>query len=193
MPDDDPLPKPRIRQLLLSLAVAFTVLLSACKNDIQQILAFENMAELPAQSAKNIEILYSDSAQLKLKIFAPQLDRFVSEEETIMDFPLGIRVDFYSPTGEIDTELTANYAQYFETEEYWEVSNDVVVVNREGTVINSEFLTWDMKKEKIFSDKYVKITSDDEIIMGEGFESDQNFIDYEILKPTGIINLETTE
>ncbi len=186
---DDPFPHSRYLVVRLFSIVLITLLVSSCKNDIQQILAFENMHELPAQSALEIEIMYSDSAMVKMKIQAPVLNRFTNTDEPYMDFPKGLRVEFYTQQGSIETELTANYGQFFEAKEIWEVSNDVIVINREGTIINSEFLTWDMKKEKIYSDKYVKITSKDEIIMGDGFESDQNFVDYTIFNTTGSFSL----
>lgn len=46
-----------------------------------------------------------------------------------------------------------------------------------------------MKAERIYSDKFVRITTEDEILYGEGFESNQEFTNWKIIKPTGSIKI----
>ena len=55
--------------------------------------------------------------------------------------------------------------------------------------INTELMYWDMKKELVYSDKYVRITTEDEILTGDGFESNQDFSEWKILKPAGVISI----
>jgi hypothetical protein len=40
-------------------------------------------------------------------------------------------------------------------------------------ILNTEYLVWDQKKKIIFSDKKVQVTTPNDIIFGEGFESDE--------------------
>ena len=67
--------------------------------------------------------------------------------------------------------------------------NDVVVVNQKGEQLNTEKLLWDENTGKIYSDEFVKITTPDEIIMGKGFEANQDFSKYKIFKVTGNITV----
>jgi hypothetical protein len=46
------------------------------------------------------------------------------------------------------------------------------------------------KKENIFSDKQVQVTTPNDIIFGEGFESDEQFENWKIQKVTGIFTLD---
>ena len=46
---------------------------------------------------------------------------------------------------------------------------------------------------KIYSDEFVKITTEDEIIMGEGMEANQDFTKWKIHKIKGVINVEEKE
>ena len=71
-----------------------------------------------------------------------------------------------------------------------EAKDGVVVINEKGEKLNTEHLVWDKKTEKITSDVFVKITTDSEVLMGEGLISNQDFTEYRILKPRGIINLD---
>lgn len=176
------------KSILASIIMGASVLFS-CTNDIKQIHFPVDISTLPSQSAKNIEILYSDSAILKIKINAPVLERFTNTDEPYIEFKDGIKVLFYDRYKNVESSLEANYATFDETTETWEAKEDVVVVNKKGEVINTELLIWDRKNELLTSDKFVKITTADEILYGEGFEADQNFNDYTIHNPKGEINL----
>ena len=46
-----------------------------------------------------------------------------------------------------------------------------------------------MNREEVYSDKFVKITTADEILMGDGFVSSQDFNEWKIVKPTGVISI----
>jgi len=64
-----------------------------------------------------------------------------------------------------------------------------VVVNEKNEKLNTEKLEWDEQTGKLYSDQFVKITTPEEIIMGTGFEADQNFNSYRIFKVTGTITV----
>ncbi len=177
-----------IKSIVASLLLGASVLL-ACTNEIKQINFPVDLSTLPVQSAKNIEILYSDSAILKLKVVAPKLERYDNTDNPYIEFTAGIKVFFYDKEQNIVSSLKSNYAIYDEKTEIWEAKEDVVVVNNKGEIINTELLIWDKKLEMISSDKFVKITTADEILYGEGFEADQNFNNYTIYNTTGSLNL----
>ena len=67
--------------------------------------------------------------------------------------------------------------------------NDVEVVNEKGEKLNTEKLIWDERKELLSSDQFVKITTPEEIIMGKGFEANQDFSRYKIFNVTGRITV----
>lgn len=57
----------------------------------------------------------------------------------------------------------------------WEARDRVVVINGEGAKLETDLLYWDMTQERIYSDRYSKLTANGDIIeSSEGFESDQN-------------------
>lgn len=71
-----------------------------------------------------------------------------------------------------------------------EAKDNVVVINDKGERLNTEHLVWDKKTGKITSDVFVEITTENEVIMGEGLVSNQSFTEYKILKTRGIINID---
>ncbi len=62
----------------------------------------------------------------------------------------------------------------------WELRDSVVVVSEKGEILETELLYWNEPKELVWSDRFVKITGKDEIIMGTGFESDPRLTRWKI-------------
>jgi hypothetical protein len=63
------------------------------------------------------------------------------------------------------------------------------VVNEKNEQLNTEHLVWDEQKGLIYSDKFVKINTGKEILMGEGMESDERFNRWKIKRPKGSITI----
>ena len=178
-----------IDKSIMACLLACSIMLFSCENDIKTINSISDIKNFPSQSAKNIEILYSDSAIVKIKIIASEMSRYTNTDEPYIEFSKGIEAIFYSTDKNVESRMTANYAIFYENKDIWEAREDVVVVNKKSEYINTEQLIWDRKKAIFYSDKFVKITSNDEIIYGEGFDADQNFVNYTIHKTRGVINL----
>jgi LPS export ABC transporter protein LptC len=162
----------------------------SCQNDIEIINAITSEIDFPTESIQHIESIYSDSARIEIRIKAPEVKRYGNAIEPFMEFTRGIEVLFYNEQGEINSQLTANFAVYNETEKLWEARDSVVAINVNGEVLNTDLLFWDEEKGLIYSNKFVKITTDDEVLFGEGLEANQDFSDWVIKKPTGTIYLE---
>jgi len=168
--------------------LGMTMLFSCKKNDVEVVNNLTRSDSLPMQSIYNLETIYSDSARKKIQVMAPLVNRFLSEDENNkIVFPEGIRVFFFDRNEEIESWLSSKHAIYYEKEALWEASDSVVTQNSKGEILNTELLYWNEKEERIYSPKYVQITTRDEVIFGEGFESDQSFTYWNITKVKGTI------
>lgn len=165
-----------------------TSFLISCENDIKTVSYYTSAKDVNLETAENVEIIYSELGKPMAKLNAPVLDHFSGENKRL-EMPKGIVVHFYDSLNNVQSELKANFAIRYEKEQKMEAKNNVVIVNRQGHVLNTEHLVWDEKKERIYSDIFVKITTPDEILFGDGFESDQYFEHYEIKKLRGTISL----
>jgi len=176
----------RVVYCILSLLIAFSI--SSCENDIKKVNFLTDKKKFPSESIIGAEILYSDSGRVTGKLVARKLDHYTGERPfTLM--PKGVHVDFYDNDLKPETQLTANYALKYDDKEVLEAKGNVVIINAKGEKLNTEHIVWDQKKETINSDVFVKITTNTEILMGDGLESNQSFTKYKILKIRGIINL----
>lgn len=163
-------------------------MLFACENDINEVKELTSKEHLPLESARNVEVIYSDSGQAKMQLNAPQLDRY-SGDKPYAEFPEGVKVVFFDSLMQVQSQLTSNYAIHREAEDMMEAKKDVVVINEKGEKLNTEHLIWNKAKEMIYTEEFVKITTADEVIMGEGMEADQHFTKYKIKKIKGTISI----
>lgn len=168
--------------IAVTFLVAAIFLFLGCTNSpeaIKQIAVEEDVQPLNVQ--KNIVYEYSDSSFKRLEIRAPEVaDYSHIKDEPYMEFLSGIDVTFYDKHGEPESHLRANYAKRLITEQIWEARGDVVVLNEKGEQLNTERLFWDIRKEIIYSNVFTKITFGEEVMMGDGFEADQNFESYKL-------------
>ena len=171
--------------ILLILMLGF----GGCQNDISIINSITAEDELPVESGKNVEYIYSDSAIIRAKITTPQLDRYVGKKN-YMEMPKGMHVIFYNKEQEVETNLTADYGIGYDDGSgmnKMEAKRNVVVINEKGERLNTEHLIWDAVTKKIYTKEFVKITTKDEVLLGDGLTADQDFSKYTILHPTGTI------
>lgn len=126
-----------------------------------------------------------------MEISAKELNRFETENPYI-EMPKGFQANFFDDSMRVKSKLTADYGIRYERDQKMEARKNVVVVNEKGETLNTEHLIWDERTEKLKSDEFVKITTKGEIIMGTGFEANQDFSKYKIFNIKGTIPINPT-
>lgn len=165
------------------------ILLLSCETDLSKVESIaSNEVSLPVEVSRDIEIIYSDSAIVRAKLRSPVL-KFYKIANPYHEMPAGLKVDFYGPHQNIESTLTAKYGRKFQNQGIIEVKDSVVVVNDKSERLDTERLIWNEKTKKIYTNKFIRITTPDQIIFGEGMEANQNFTNYKIFKIKGIVNI----
>jgi LPS export ABC transporter protein LptC len=171
-----------------SIFILFIVLASSscsdyAKKNVQKMMKGDTL--IFTQEGTNVTIHYNDSGLLKAKLFAPQLIGYKKDGNDIIRMPKGIKAEFYDENGARESYLTADKGISYQTQKITEVTQNVVVMNNKGEKLNTEKLIWDQRKQLIYTDKFVRITTANEVLTGEGMESKQDFSDWKIWKPRG--------
>ncbi len=178
----------------------FFVIISfaACENDIDVVNSITALAEkkLPLESSKNVEFIYSDSAIVRARLKAPQIDRY-GGKKPYLELPLGMNIVFFQETKKEQTNLTANYGIAYDNGngvmEKMEAKGNVIVINEKGEKLNTEHLIWNAFTKKIYTEAFVKITTKDQVIWGDGMEADQDFSEYQIKNVKGEIDIKDAD
>lgn len=166
--------------------------LISCQNEIPTVNELITGNKHPVETGQDVEIIYSDSAKIKMKLFAVQLDRF-SGDKNYIEMPKGMKMHFYNDSSKVSTQLKADYGIRYDDEGKMEAKKHVVVVNVKGDTLNTEHLIWDEHKGRVYTNAFVKIITSDEVIYGDGLESNEDFTKYKITKIKGMFNVADQE
>jgi LPS export ABC transporter protein LptC len=154
-------------------------LLVSCNRKIEKIKK-SDIELLPSQIVKDFVTTYTDSAKKQLVMYSPLLEHYSSHNPEYSEFRFGIRVVFYDGHTDPVGSLSSKYARYEDGRKLWELKDSVVAINEKKERLETELLYWDQDKNIVYTDRFVKITSEDQIIMGTGLESDPRFIKWRI-------------
>lgn len=123
-----------------------------------------------------------------MKVIAAMVYEFENGDR---EFPKGLYIEFYNEFGKLESTLRANEAKFFKKENQWRGRGKVEVKNIEkNEQLNTEELFWKPAEEKIFTEKFVTIRQQGDVIYGEGLEAKQDMSDYIIKKPVGEFEVE---
>ena len=178
---------------ILLLFVFLFLLMCCAPNKTEDINAITNREELPSISWKELDAVATDSGRLIHRLITPELLQFDQKAEPVTEFPQGLHFFSYNINGDIESQIKCNTAKYFQKTELWELRNDVEAVNAKGEVVNTELLYWDMKKKRIYSDQFVKITSTDNVFTGNSFETNEKIDPYVLTKVRGEMDIKEAQ
>jgi LPS export ABC transporter protein LptC len=142
----------------------------------------------PIEISRDVEFILSDSAIVRAKLLTPEMQTFYADEPFV-EMPKGLNVTFYDKQTLPSGYLSANYGKRYTLKRIIEVKDNVVVVNTLHDTFTTEFLTWNERQNKVYTDHYVRVKTKDEIITGKGFTSDLSFTNYEFRNIKGIISV----
>jgi LPS export ABC transporter protein LptC len=175
--------------LILSLMLFYS-----CTNDYNEILSDLDYVDRPILEVENLNVVYTDSGEIAYRVTAPIVEHYTHLEEKPYElYPKGLTFESFSEYPTVESSLMCNYAIKKIDDNLWEVRDDVVIVTLEGDTVKTEQMFWDMNEERIYSDKYVSIRTKNEILYGEGFESDQSFSNGRILNTKGSVYIDDEE
>lgn len=163
---------------------------TSCTTDPKTIERVTKHEHIAMYEAHNVRILYSDSAQILFSMKTVYVRDFTKNDTPYTEYPKGIEVVHYTkyPT-DTSAKLTANYAIRWPQRKVWEAKSKVVCMNVKKEVLNTEYLVWDEAKQKIYTNKFVKITTPTDVITGDGMEANQDFTNWRIKKVRGMISV----
>jgi LPS export ABC transporter protein LptC len=137
----------------------------------------------PLSEAVHVTLYYTEHNLLKVKMTAPRILEFQNGDR---EFPEGIYLEFYDELGALSSTLRANTARYFKEQDQWQGRGNVTVVNlQQHQQLDTEELYWKPDTEKIFTDSFVTIKLESEVIYGKGLDAKQDLSSYTIRKPEG--------
>ncbi len=175
--------------LLRSIAIILGILpfLSSCDDTQDQLNELE-VYEGAFHEVEGLNLWYSDSAIVILMVEAQRLLEFENGDR---EYPEGIYVEFYGKDKVTKSTLKADHAFYTKkTDLYRAVGNVKLVSLEKNQKLSTEELFWSAREKQVYTEKFVIIETEEDVLHGEGLTAAQDFSTYRILKPTGELGLD---
>jgi LPS export ABC transporter protein LptC len=156
----------------------------ACENNVDAVKALGARVS-GIDVGKDVAIYVSNDGKLGAKLTAPLMNRYLEDSSTMIEFPQSIHVDFYKDSNKIESQLSAKYAKYKETENIVFLKEDIIIFNTLGDTLWCKEMYWDQNTGKFYTEKDVVVKQHNPLakIYGKGLEANQNLTDIRIFKP----------
>ncbi len=172
----------------IAVLLAWTAILFSCDNELETIPNLD-VNEMPALTVSKFETIHSDSGRIQLIMKSPLMNRYARVSEPYNEFPEGVEVLFLDGRREPVASISSKYAKYYDNKKLWELRYNVRARNENNELLETELLYWEEEKGIVYTDLFVRITGEERIISGTGFESDTRFSKWEIRNGSAIIYL----
>ncbi|HLS95528.1 MAG TPA: LPS export ABC transporter periplasmic protein LptC [Sphingobacterium sp.] len=129
--------------LFLLGAIAFV----ACENDLRDVEKIANIQqEENVNISKDVTVIYSDSAVVKAELTGPELREY-PDSIGLFEFRKGVLIRFFDENGQESQRIKSDMATRKEKEGLTVFRKNVVVNMADGSIIKTEELFYDEKKQ----------------------------------------------
>ncbi|WP_224491611.1 LPS export ABC transporter periplasmic protein LptC [Robertkochia flava] len=164
------------RYIFLNIVTVFTVtMFFSCKGDnLEEVRRMSEYRQVPVGEASNFELRYTDSLELRAIVKGKVYRDFTNQDFPYQEFPEGVRVDYFSETGDTST-VTANYGVIYSNTKLIDLQGDVNLITSDGKHLQSPQLYFDQVNNWIFTEKDFEFTSQDYDMTGTGIDFNKDF------------------
>ena len=176
----------------LSLAGS-AILLFSCEDASAGAEAPDDPA-LMTEYCEDLTVVMSQNGRRSYIFETPLLEGYSQASEPYREFRKGVKITTYKDDSlsTVNSVLTANYAIYYGERELWEAKGNVVVEKADGTTLYTQQLFWNARTRRIYSnvDSRIVQRGGRQDVVGEGFESDEEFNDWRFRRSKGRLEVQ---
>lgn len=173
-----------------SMVTVFTVtIFFSCKDNFKEVQKIGVKGSQPINIAENINTKYTDSGKLKSVLVSKKMLDFSNRDFAYFEFPEGVDFTVFDDGGNTSNVL-ADYAIVYNETDLIDLRGNVVLSTHNKDTLFAEQLFYDQQREWMFTNQPVTFRQQDQIINGNGFDSNRNFTNAKVLEVTGILYLD---
>lgn len=182
--------KKKVTYYILNIVTVFTVtMFFSCKDNFSQVQKVGISANEPVGIAENINLKYTDSGRVTANLISSKMLDYTNREFPYNEFVDGVTLYLYDKQNK-KTVIVGDYAIVYETTDLIDLQGNVVITTNDNRVLKTEQLYFDQKKDWVYTNKPVTFESETDIIHGNGFDSNRDFSNAEVLEVTGVFAVE---
>jgi LPS export ABC transporter protein LptC len=150
-------------------------------NSVNEIKELSSEGDDPVEVTKGVTMYYSDMGDSKMRLVSPEVHRFEDNTNMILECPIGMEITFFDSLENIESVLKANYGKLYTKDQYMVVKEDVVFYNESRDTLFTDLLNIYFQKDSIYTDRPVKVSSENGVITGNELVANSNFTFYRLL------------
>lgn len=158
----------------------------SCNNTLKEVQDLNTVTLMPMSIAENINTKYTDSGRLTSILVSPKMLNFTNREFPYYKFPNGIDLTLFDDKMNKNTVIADRAIVYTQTD-LIDLQGNVVLTTSTNDTLFTEQLFYDQKKEWLFTNYAVKFRTKDYVTNGNGFDSNKNVTNAQVLEVTGRI------
>ena len=175
---------------MLNIVTVFTVaMFFSCKDNYKEVQKIGISENEPIGEAENFNLKYTDSGRVTVNLISPKRLDYSNRDFPYEEFPEGINLNLFDKDNNKNT-VVSDYAITYKRTSIIDLQGNVVITTHDGNVLKSQQLYFDRKREWLFTNVPVTFQSGQDIIHGNGFDSNKDFSNAEVLEVTGIFTVE---
>ena len=166
--------------------VAMTIV--SCQDEKKNVVpSIDNAQEIPTMVTRDVETFISDSGITRYHITAKIWNIYDEAKVPRWTFPYGVFLEQYDDNFKQNAKGLCDSAIYFSEKKLWRLDGEVIMVNEKRDSFLTKELFWDQRAKRLYSDtSFVRIVTEERVIEGYGFSSNERMTDYSIKKPTAL-------
>ncbi|MFM2227256.1 MAG: hypothetical protein RL664_599 [Bacteroidota bacterium] len=173
-------------------AIAAVFILIGCQNEISEIKAITDPKLVPVQSTFNSVFSYSIDGVVRTKIYAPQMDQYVSDSSYLIA-PKTFHIEFFDSLGQYTGTMKGNEAIFSQKSNTLWTKGNLVLENWKKEKLETNSLTFYLDSDLVYTPDFITISSENSMLEGKGLRSNGNFSNYEINQTSGNFNTTNNE
>lgn len=177
----------KYKMLNIVIALVMTMFFSCKKNfkDVQNIGVSENE---PIGVAENINLKYTDSGKVKAILKSPKMFDYSNRKFPYNQFTDGVNLELFEDGKK--SVVVSDYAIIYNKTNIIDLQGNVKITTHSNDTLYAEQLYYDQTKEWLFTNKPVTFRTGQDLINGNGFDSNSKFTNAEVLEITGLITVD---
>lgn len=167
----------------LCLLIAF----AACRNELSEVRDFLSQEQFE-EIARDVEIFYSDSAVIKVRVESAEMRRIRQGNEMVEHFSGGVFAEFFDDRGTLSSWVESERAIRNSNRKKIYLHENVILINAAGDTLRTQELIWDEREGRIYNNRFFRFSNINEEIYGYRFSSNQEFTEYTFSRGAGLLD-----
>lgn len=178
-----------LNNILNIVTICIVAMFFSCNNNLDQVQKIGISENEPIGVDYNMNVKYTDSGRVTANLISTKMLDYTNRDFPFYKFVDGVTLYVYDKDNKKST-VVADHAMVYGNTDLIDMRKNVVITTHDGSVLKTDQLYYDQKKQWLFTNYPVEFQTEQDLIKGNGFDSNQEFTNAEVLEVTGIITLE---